>query len=311
VPRHRLVEPQEARRGVGFWLAAAGLVFVIVLVAGAFSFGEVPLQVTGSLLVSGVVLVAATVNAMKTWTRQIDVNDDGVVDRDFFTTRQVPWQAIKSMRLVDVNQSAQEQFELSARHAGTGTIGRIRPRAMKFWSFSAASCVWLAEEVQGRVVEKPEGALPSPVVSYRLPNGQTLLLQNDGDVRHAQTPLGASVRVCFDPQRPHDGRPRPHLLVPDTQAPRLFRRFHAKGVSCRNGRALLQATRHPPQRKGQQRHHERQPTVHAHRLRLVNHEPIEVVALVVVGQPRCLHEQRRAAQRAQAQRCGHQPQQPF
>ena len=300
VPRHRLVEPHEARQGVGFWLAAAGLVFLIVLIAGAFSFEDVPLQVTGSLLVSGVVLVAATVNAMNTWTRQIDISDDGVLDRDFFNTRQVPWQAIDSMRLVDANQSAQDQFELSARHARTGTTGRMRPRAMKFWSLSAANgqellglpaqlqgstgfewlrqrvesgraptaamsastpaqpelgrglgsgswqvgrrlplfsrqhlavllgtalmvtpfilgavwssasvlyYVWLAEEVQGTVVEKSEGALPSLVVSYRPPNGQTLVLQTNGEAGHAQTPVGASVRVYFDPQRPQDAKP--------------------------------------------------------------------------------------------------------
>lgn len=76
------------------------------------------------------------------------------------------------------------------------------------WSSAPAlHCVRLAEEVQGTVVEKPEDALPTLVVACGLPNRQTLMLQTDGDVGHAQTPLGASVRVCFDPQRPQDAKP--------------------------------------------------------------------------------------------------------
>ena len=107
-----LAEPIKEPKGNQMFAAVLGLAlslpFALWMLAG---IGSHPLEAGLLLVVALAVLGLSLRSVVKKYTRRVRFDQAGLTDADFFGVRRVPWGAVKSMKLVNLNAKAQRLYD--------------------------------------------------------------------------------------------------------------------------------------------------------------------------------------------------------
>lgn len=107
-----LAEPiREPRGNQRFW-AVLGVVITLPFALWTLTaIGAHPLEAGVQLVVLLGILGLSLRSVVKVHTRRVQFDEAGLSDADFFGVRRVPWGAVKSMKLVNLNAKAQRLYD--------------------------------------------------------------------------------------------------------------------------------------------------------------------------------------------------------
>ena len=189
------VEPQvirettSSRKAVVFWTVVFAFIGLSGILTAVFEADANPFNILLITVISWGILGVALYAAIETRTRAIYQNQKGFLDSHFFTVKRIPWSAVASIELSNLNREAQDRFDRSSLTRRNGP----RPPSINIYRVrdgSGRDIVHFSEKMLplpsfNALLMRLRKAAKSLATTYPIESAQELqIIDQDADIRY-------------------------------------------------------------------------------------------------------------------------------